>query len=128
MLMFVKLSCVGEVKFKPLQFQPSHRVAFKLAIVSFRHDVINHNFRCLTCTATLIMVHNRTDSTPGACIYRLFLFRIALDKTKNGDQTVIYRFPCFMLSNKIKIQNTVSHVIFRFSYYQTKKTKYKNTY
>jgi len=36
----------------------------------------------------------------GPCTYRLFLFRFTFDKTKKGNQTFLYRFSFFILSNK----------------------------
>jgi len=40
----------------------------------------------------------------GPCTYRLFLFRFTLDQTKNGNQTVTYRFSYYQ--TKIKMRKT----------------------
>ena len=47
-----------------------------------------------------IFMHSVLGLELGPCTYRLFLFRFTFDKTKNGNQTVTYRFAFFILSNK----------------------------
>jgi len=51
----------------------------------------------------------------GPCTYRLFLFRLTFDKTKKGNQTVLYRFSFFILSNKN--QNTKNKTNYRLSFF-----------
>ena len=64
-------------------------------------------------------------SVYGPCtyMYRLFLFCFTLDNTKNGNQTVTYRFSFFILSNQN--QKTKNNITYRFFVFHTIKQNTK---
>jgi len=73
-----------------------------------------------------IFMHSVLGLELGPCTYRLFLFRFTFDKTKNGNQTVTYRFSLFILS--YQNQKTKNNITYRFLFFiqsnETRNTKF----